>query len=418
MSGSPLVIASSLALDDAGNSFIVGASTDPMTIGPNMLTPGLFLASLDTSGALRWASGYLGGWPTCIGCSRLNPSSITADDRGNITLASYTTERTSFGGSMFDGGVVGQFDNDGVLRWTHGWALQPDGTTHQQIIPFAIAHDARANIYVAGTAGVLPFDLGCGPSFVPGYSNGAFVVQLSPDGTCMWSTSFGGNVTPLAISVAPNGHVFATGQAMGRADFGGGLIGFSNSAEGMFVTEFDAAGAWVATATPSANPAGAHAASVPAMSLAIDASGDLYVAGTGTLDLGVPTPGGPFFAKLQSNATGLWQKVGSNSVTATLAFSLTGNPVWGFVGGNAQDFGMGPVGGGGLFVPRFDPSGTVVEQGYYHGDPYTALIAVDGKDNTIVGGTYFSSMTFGATTLPGTGGQTEYATVYVANVGP
>jgi hypothetical protein len=79
---------------------------------------------------------------------------------------------------------------------------------------------------------------------------------------------------------------------------------------------------------------------------------------------------------------------------------------------------MGMVGTGGIFVPRFDPSGTVVEQGAYSGDPYSALVGVDGKDNTVVAGTYYSYMTFGSTTLPGVGGVEPYPSIYVANVGP
>ncbi len=248
----------------------------------------------------------------------------------------------------------------------------------------AITVDGSGNVYVVGWCAAT-----WGSTGVPFSSGewGAFVAKLNSNGELQWHrfmTPDGGQVG-LAVAVDANGHVYVGGW--------GGLVWETPPSEfagGSFVAKLDSSGVemWHAFLSET-GPYGLQA-------LAVDVSGNVYAAGRSEATWGDPInpygggmPDG-FVAKL-NNIGGLeWNTfMGSSGPVLPEAMALdgSGNVYVAGVSGATWGTPLNPYGGGAsdAFVVKLDSSG-VRQWNTFMGGTIGWDIAVDGSQNVYVTG--------------------------------
>ena len=228
----------------------------------------------------------------------------------------------------------------------------------------ALAVDAAGNVYVAGTTYLTSFPvtpgLPAGPvSMAPaGITSGAFLTKISADGShIVYSALFSGSTvdcgggsscftggrytTGIAVAVDAAGEAYLAGNT--NTDNLPTTPGaFLTKGPGAFVAKVNAAGSALAYLTyisptnfiyaPNANPA------VIAAALAVDAAGDVFLAGA-TFDPSLPATAGAY----QSTFSGPYQPGVTYPLPPTDAFALKLNPagtavVWAsYLGGTGVD---------------------------------------------------------------------------------
>jgi len=205
-----------------------------------------------------------------------------------------------------------------------------------------IAVDPQGNIYIVGTTTSSDFPLHHPLQNTLGSGRAGFLAKLSPDGTTLFSTYLGGirGASQLnAVAVDAQGDVYVTGETFAGdypvtpglpAGFAGEGIGAVSAA--FFVKVTSAGDRIVYAGGIAANQRACGGGSscstnsleTSGVSIAVDATGNAYVAGN-TYGVGLPTtPGalrtdglGAFIAKVNSSGTGL--------VYLTLLGSLNNN---------------------------------------------------------------------------------------------
>jgi hypothetical protein len=164
----------------------------------------------------------------------------------------------------------------------------PGGSVSE--VGYGVAVDSSENVYVAGWTTSTDFPTAGGFDTSLGGSGDAFVTKMNPAGSSLaWSSYLGGSDDDVCLNVTvdSSGNVFVTGYTFSTdfptaggfdTDFGGGL-------EDAFVTRVDATGnpAWSSYLGGSGNDI--------AGDVAVDPSGDVYVAGD-TQSPDFPTLGG------------------------------------------------------------------------------------------------------------------------------
>ncbi|MDO7850053.1 hypothetical protein [Hymenobacter convexus] len=269
-------------------------------------------------------------------------------------------------------------------------------------------------------------------------SNGGtdlFIAKLSPAGNWVSAVRVGGNgsVIPHALAIDGEGAVLVAGSYTGNVNFGSftltNVTSSTSSPDKVFVARLNSSGIWTMATAPQVSGV--------ATALALDPLGNAVVAGyyAGTATFGTTTLpnantsfGGAsadaFVATL--NPAGTWTTAvragGPNYDTVrALAIDAAGNvTVAGYFQGSAT-FGPITITAGtssnvDLFVARLSAAGTwtqAVGAGGSGSDSADAL-ALDGAGNAVVGGVFFGTTAFGATTLTSAGG----VDVFVARLTP
>jgi hypothetical protein len=194
-----------IAVDDSGNVYVGGESDTTWGTSPIRVYTGdhdAFVAKLDGSdGSLTWHA-FLGGsaWDTGY--------AVAVDSSSNIYLAGDSTGTWGTPVRAYEGGTdafVAKLDSNGSLTW-HSFLGGSSG--HEFITGIAV--DSSGNVYATG---------GCnttwGTSPVRIYTGGgeAFVAKLNSSGNLTWHTFLGGNGWDegYAIAVDGSGNVYATG---------------------------------------------------------------------------------------------------------------------------------------------------------------------------------------------------------------
>ncbi|MGE5169729.1 MAG: SBBP repeat-containing protein [Rudaea sp.] len=276
----------------------------------------------------------------------------------------------------------------------------------------AIAVDAAGNAYVAGYTMSTDFPIVSGFDRSLGKRGDvdAFVSKLNADGTALvWSTYLGGSTgvdRAVGIAIDASGSVYVTGHTS-RDDFPTSATAWQKgtTAGGGFVTKLVPAGnalaysTYVAGATPSA--------------IAVDASGNAYVAGsamsafaatTGALQPATGNPSGETGFVLKLDATGsaplfatfLGGSIGEDATS--LAVDARGNA---FVAGwtSSPDFPVRnayqdlPGGGKDAFVAKLDNAGAELLYSTRLGgvlDDAANAIAIDAAGDAYIAGETYS----------------------------
>lgn len=390
-------------VDALGNVYVAGYSTANWGSPVNAYSGGVdgFVAKLDSNGNIIWTT-FLGG------AGNDEAFGVNVDLLGNVYVtglsdSTWGTPVRPFGAGEFEN-FTAKLDPNGNLIWN---TFLGSDVTFQNVSGRAVAVDLAGDVYVTGRSSsewgspIRPFS---------GGPFDAYAAKLNPDGSLAWNTFLGagGIDEGMGIAVDIGGNAYVSGDS--DAAWGSPIRPYNGGEDG-FLAKLDPSGTLLWNTFLGSNVGGEGAQGV-----ALDASGNVYVAGGASASWGTPvrpfvSGGDAFAAKLTSNGALIWNTFlggnGSDSGMA-IAVDLNGNvytagfsdTTWGspdrpfsagfdvfaakvdpngallwntFLGGNASDFGFG-VG--------VDTTGNVYVGGYSQGAwdsplrPYTA--AEDG----------------------------------------
>ncbi|MFK7969663.1 MAG: SBBP repeat-containing protein [Bacteroidia bacterium] len=313
----------SVAIDHLGNVYSTGYFSGTVDFDPGMATFNLtaqgeediFVQKQDPLGNLIWAKS-MGGNLEDMG------RAIAVDTLENVYIRGYfngtvdfdpgtgTQNITASSTDMF----IEKLDANGDFVWVKTFATN---ISQQFFIRDAksIAIDNSGDVYVTGTySGQVDFDPGAGTTFLD--QGGIFILKLNKGGDLVWvkgirtdSRLASGN----GIVIDNSGNITTTGYFYGVTDFDPGTavlnLGARNQ-RAIYVQKLDASGNFMWAI---------HIEADLASSIALDKSGDIYVAGwfSGFVDFD-PGPGesrlivtnedDAFVLKLNQNGEYVWAK--------------------------------------------------------------------------------------------------------------
>jgi|GEM_PF-1407407 len=267
-------VANAVAVDAAGNAFVVGYFTGTATFGTNQLVSAGqrdgFLAKHNPAGALLWVR-RMGG----AGFDTVN--AVAVDPSGNCYLTGAFENVASFGtnaltnanASSFSDGFVAKFDAGGTNVW-----VRAVGTRDLHDTGHAVALDGAGNVFVAGQSPLTNFN-----ATVLANHGRAFVAKFNNAGAPQWARKAGGGpgaAFDLATGVAADtaGNVYVAGVFAGTdANFDGGLTLANRGGTDAFLARYDGAGAaqWVQQIGGVLDDR--------ANGVAVDSAGNAYVVG-------------------------------------------------------------------------------------------------------------------------------------------
>ena len=336
-------VATSVAVDEAGNIYVTGYFKGTMQFGATVLSAmgaqDIFVAKFDPSGATLWATRFGGA-----GTAR--PQSIVIDSTGNIILTGVGSSSLKFGGGDVGAGIfVAKLDSSAG----HIWSKSCGGSAGiYKLYPKAVV-DKNGDVLLAGN-----FDgtANCGSgSYKAAGSDDILLAKLSgADGAGLWSRQFGTASSEAASGVAVDsiGNVLITGvfDQMISLDFGN-LV--NAGGHDIFAAKFDSNGNSI-------------------WSYSWGDATDQTVS-----DVAVDSLDGPVMAgSLGASAFGLVSTGYSDAFAARL--TSTGTLSWGKnIGGT-----------------------TSMSQAYASG------VAVDANDGAVVGGSFIGNVKFGSDTFTNT----------------
>ena len=336
----------------------------------------VFISKSDNAGNLVWAIS-MGGTLDDYSYS------IALDDSGNVfTMGAFrgtvdfdagasVKTITSFGLSDI---FILKSDPSGNLIWVKrlGGAAVDYG--------YGIAVDAIGNVFTTGWfAGTADFDPGAGISNLTSQTGGAdvFVCKLNTAGNFAWAKRIGGASTDWAWAIAIDkfDNVYTTGYFFYTSDFDpsqGVYNMVSTGGADVFISKLDSSGnfSWSKKFGGASDEYG--------LSIKVDEDGAIYTTGyfTGTADF---DPGAGvynlvsvgskdiFVLKLDAAGNFVWaESIGSvedDEGVALAVDSYRNIYVTGYFGGaadfdsGAEEFNLTPVGSGDIFVLKLDNSG-------------------------------------------------------------
>lgn len=370
--------------DLSGNVYVSGTFEGTVDFDPGAGTQfrtsngrsDAFVLKLDANGNFMWVYTFGGNDDEAA-------LSLDLDASGNLLIGGYFTDVVDFdngaGSDMHSSvglkdGFVLQLSTSGSF----GWAKTVGGSGDDMIR--ALELDAAGNVLLAGSFhNTVDFDPGGGTADLS--SNGLsdfFVLKLNAAGDYLWSVSKGGLLEDEAFGIAldGSGNVFITGMFSGVVDFDGGSgtrmltsMGLSDA----FILKLSASGmfSWAHNMGGLLGDIG--------NSIAVDATGNAYVAGTfsGSLSVGSTSllsvgMSDAFISKFSATGTMVWSRnVGSSTDDYANAVEVNPSGEIAYAGsfsGDA-DFGMGagsvpvvaPGSNSDVFAQRITQSGTFID---------------------------------------------------------
>ena len=349
-----------IAVDGSGNVYVAGDSN--ISWGSPVQTKGtIFAAKLSASdGSLTWNT-FLGSYQDNNGCA------IAVDGSGNVYVAgsSYpgwgSPVRAFTTWLWLTDAFAAKLSSDGSLVWNT--FLGGKGFDKGN----AIAVDGSGNVYVVGSS---DFTWGYPKrGFTQSIHNGdayedAFAAKLGSDGSLVWNTFLGGDGIDTGNSIAMdgNGNVHVAGSSSATWGCRGGAdctVRAYTAGQDAFAAQLGSDGilAWDTFLGGSGSDTG--------NSIAMDGSGNIYLAGSSDATWGSPVrahtagsdafvlklgQGAPDYASspLAGSSIDMGQAEVGSLLTATLAISETGSAtlnVTGHVlsGPDAVDFSVSPA---------------------------------------------------------------------------
>ena len=358
-------------------------------------------------------------WTKAVGATITN--AVAIDGGGNMYIAG------SFGGTVdFDPGAgtdtmtsvrgldifLSKYDASGTYEWT-----KAVGGLYEDIAN-SVAVDGFGNVYIAGTFdSLVDFDPGVGTDFKgsqAGYD--IFLSKYDASGTYQWTKTVEGLGGEFANSVAvdSSGNVYIAGSFGGTKDFDPGAGADNKTSAGsddIFLSKYDASGTYQWT-----KAVGGTSADL-ANSVAVDSSGNVYIAGkfqnTVDFDPGVGTDNKTsagsyeiFLSKYDASGTYQWTKaVGGtgDDQGKSVAVDSSGNVyIAGYFSGTV-DFdpsaGTDNQTSGGvydIFFSKYDASGSYVwtKKIGTTTDDFANSVAVDDSGNVYIAGKFQNTVDF------------------------
>lgn len=293
------------------------------------------------------------------------------------------------------------------------WAVKLGAFNSEKIL--AVTTDSKGNVYAAGTFSSLTA-IG-GKQWTSKGSTDIFIVKLSPGGVLLWAKHVGSTGSDSAFSMASDksDNVYITGSFTATASFGTIKLSSAGSSD-IFVTQLDSKGdfKWAKGLGGTGSDYG--------YGIAVDTAGNSYITGSfrSSVVMGSSTltsKGGSdiFVAKLDN--TGKVQFAGGAGSTSSssdegraIAVDTTGNI---YVTGRfytSMSWGattLSSSGSSDVFVAKLDKTGKLTWAAKAGGSStdYSYALTLDSKGNVYVGGSISSSgADFDTTKLNSIGG--------------
>ena len=350
----------SVAVDGSGNTYISGY-TDGVLGSSSAGGRDAFLTKFDSSGSEVWTSQ--------IGTQNLDYSySVAVDGSGNAYISGYTSGVI---GSSSAGGYdafLTKFDSSG----NEVWSSQIGSSSGD--FSFSVAVDGSGNVYISGsTSGVL------GSSYKG--NDDAFLTKFDSSGSELWTQQIGTLNWDYSFSVAVDGS--GNSYISGWTE---GVLGDSSAGgRDAFLTKFDSSGdeVWTSQIGSASND---HS-----LSVAVDGSGNSYISGLTYGDLGGTNAGGAdaFLTKFDSLGSEVWtSQIGTSGddISRSVAVDASGNVyISGYTLGVLGD---SSAGGADAFLTKFDSLGDEVwtSQIGSAGNDFSRSVAVDALGNAYISG--------------------------------
>jgi cysteine-rich repeat protein len=271
-----------------------------------------------------------------------------------------------------------------------------------------VTTDASGNVYVVGQ---FNGDVNFGTGTITPTGTDFFIVKYSPTGTVLWVdhvNSGSGSVTASSVATDASGNVYVAGSFKGTFDFGTGSWKSAYNGYDYFVAKYDADGSliWVDRENGGEGTATAN-------DIAVDANGNVYVAGTRSDDVDFGVGGMTekrvndfFLLKYNSSGEPQWvqKKVDTLQGYASangVAVDANGNV---YITGSfsaSVDFGKGLWTAKNIdyFVGKYDTNGElqwIDRENGGAGWARASVITVDAIGNVYVGGNFDGTVNFGA----------------------
>ncbi len=293
-----------------------------------------------------------------------------------------------------------------------------------------IATDAAGNVFIGGSFTNWINFAGTGKggpeTLLSAGWHDAFVAKLDPTGKHVWSRGFGDidGQRLNALTVDQNGNVLIAGEFSGTIAFSGieagagSLVG--TGSWDTFVAKLDPNGSLIWAKQFGGAPLGAQVAEA----IAVDATGNVYVAGgfDHSIEFGAPGEAGTtgftntngdyshdaFLAKFDSNGAHVWSQhfgaMGGSASATALAVSPQGKVAiagWftetlDFTPDDDASAGLSSGGGTGSYVAVFDGLGAQQWSRGFIGTGYLepTSVAIDSKESVLVAGGFAGALDF------------------------
>jgi len=299
LGGSDADFGRAIAVDGSGNVYVAGESWNTWGATPVRGYSGnndAFAARLDSSGNLIWntflgSGGDDGGKAIAVGGSYVYVAGYSGGAWGTTTVRAYY-------GSGYDAFAARLNSSTGALTWNT--FLGGDGNDGGR----GIALDGSDNVYVAGYSSATWKGATDPRRAHYGSDNDAFAARLDSSGALTWNTFLGGSGTDYGNAIAVDGsYVYVAGQS--GATWGSPLRAYTASGWDAFAARLNSSGylTWNTFLGGSNLDYG--------NGIAVDGSGNAYVAGYGIGTWGSPlrsyTAGyDAFAARLNSSGALTW----------------------------------------------------------------------------------------------------------------
>lgn len=357
--------ATSVVRDSQGNVYLTGYFTGTISFGSgnNLISSGgtdMFIAKYTNNGGLVWAK-KAGGNGADKGID------IKMDNQGYIYILGWHGSSALFGTSQIDNAdgaksFIAKYDDTGQLIWVKklgGYART-----------FSI--DAANNLFISASFGAT-IKVESTQITANGFDD-IWLGKFNSSGNLSWIREmYGSNgyETPVSLAISADNKILLTGRFDGSCIFDGGGSTISNAGgtgnEDLFLVKYDTSGSfqWVRQFSASVSNQSAT------KSLAVDASGNIYIAGifTGNINIGsslLISSGNSdaFVAKLTSDgSTCTWaKKFGGATAEGAMGIGVDGSNNVYIAGYYSDSLTVGNIllpipGTSGAFIAKYNTSG-------------------------------------------------------------
>ncbi len=336
---------------------------------------------------------------------------VAVDGSGNVIVVGKFEGTVNFGGDNLESAgaddmFLAKFDSEGAHLWSKRF-----GDTSLDQVAECVTIDALDNIIITGYfKSAVSFG---GATLVSAGGDDIFIAKFYPNGTHVWSYSFGDSEDQQAYAVDVDGqdNILTTGSFEGQVDFGDGSVLTSTGGTDIFLVKHDAAGSCMRSegfGDSSDNHGGAN------YGIVIDSLENAVIAGQyqNTVDFGggtLPSAGlgDVFVAKFDNDINHQWSdNFGDHAFEGAASVTVNSNNdiiVAGYFY-SSIDFGGGPLSSAGgtedIFLACLDASGNHRwSERYGDSTPganqFSKGVAVDRFDNIVLSGNFDGSIDFG-----------------------
>jgi hypothetical protein len=340
---------------------------------------------------------------------------VASDQVGNIYVAGaagYAGDGTYFAVNNADA-IVTKIDATGMVVWSKTY---PAGGGGYSVVR-GVAVDPMGDVTITGHfQGAITANGVTLTSF--GANTDLFVIKLDSGGSPKWSHAYGKDGDQVATSVTTDaaGNVFVAGFMNGAMDFGTTTFN-QKGAYDAFVLRLDADGTpkWADDFGSGGKQFAWHVAAGPDGNVAVTGDFDATIVFPGTTPTTLTTAGGQdiFLAKLQGDTGAkIWSKQFGNGFNQTaygLAIDSKNNLVIGGPAAGTTSFGGSDhtaAGGFDAYVAHFDKDGGW-QWSQMFGEIFDQTVfgvAIDPADQVLITGQFQGSMSINGTDLKQMGG--------------